>query len=79
MITLYVHIEGLETTLMEVDELPNVTDTLLVGRNPRRRDGKDVSFIMQEVNTLILPINRVVFIEVMTDEQEEEIETFIRE
>ena len=79
MITLYVHIEGLETTLMEVDELPNVTDTLLIGRNPRRRDGKDVSFIMQEVNTLILPINRVVFIEVMTDEQEEEIETFIRE
>jgi hypothetical protein len=79
VITIYVHIEGLETTLMDVEQLPNLTDTLLVGKNPRRRDGKDVSYVLQEVNTIIIPINRVTFIEVMTTEEEETFETFIRE
>ena len=79
MITVYVHIEGLETTLMEIEDLPGPTDTIIIGRNPRRRDGKDAPYMLQEVNTVIIPVHRLVFVEVMTDEQEEEIETFIRE
>jgi hypothetical protein len=77
--TLYVHIEGLENTLLEVEELPAPTDVILVGRNPRRRDGKDVPYILSEVNTVIFPLSRVLFIEVMPSGEEDEIETFIRE
>lgn len=79
MITLYVHVEGLETSLLEVEQLPNPTDTILIGRNPRRRDGKDLPHILPEVNTVIIPMNRIVFIEVLSAEEQEEIETFIRE
>lgn len=79
MITLYVHIEGLDTALLEVDQMPAPTDTALVGRNPRRRDGKDLPYILKEVNQIIIPMNRITFIEVMTQEDEEEFETFIRE
>jgi hypothetical protein len=52
---------------------------MILGKNPRKRDGKDVDYLQQNVNTIILPLHRVTFIEVMTDEREEEIETFIRE
>ncbi|MBZ0306168.1 MAG: hypothetical protein K8I82_08885 [Anaerolineae bacterium] len=79
MLTVYVHIEGLETTLMEIDEMPKPTDTLLIGRNPRRRDGKDAQYMLQEANMVIFPINRLIFIEVIPTGQEEEIETFIRD
>ncbi len=79
MLTVYVHIEGLETTLMEIEEMPSVTDTCVVGRNPRRRDGKDVSFMLPEANTLIIPLSRILFIEVMPTGQEDDFETFIRE
>ena len=79
MITLYIHLEGLETTLLDVESLPEITDTMILGKNPRKRDGKDVDYLQQNVNTIILPLHRITFIEVMTDEREEEIETFIRE
>jgi hypothetical protein len=79
VITLYVHIEGLETAMMEVDQMPDITSTCIVGRNPRRRDGKDLPYVYAEVNTIIIPMNRVTFIEVMSEAQEEEFETFIRE
>lgn len=79
MLQVYVHIEGLETTLMEIEEMPKVTDTIIIGRNPRRRDGKDVSFMLPEVNTVIIPMNRIIFIEVMQTGQEDEYESFIRE
>jgi len=74
-----VHIEGLETTVLDVEALPNPGDTSIIGRNPRKRDGKDVDYLQQGVNTIILPMRRIVFIEVFTDEREEEFETFIRE
>lgn len=79
MITLYLHLDGLENTVVDVEELPSMNDTLLLGRNPRRRDGKVTQYMLEEVNTIIFPVNRIVYIEVLTDEQEEEFETFIRE
>lgn len=79
MITLYVHLEGLETALLEVEALPTPTDTCIVGRNPRRRDGKDLPYLLSDVSTIILPMTRVTFIEVLTDEAEDDFETFIRE
>jgi len=79
MISVYVHITGLETTLMEIDQMPGPQDTLIIGKNPRRRDGKEAPYLLPEVTTIILPMPNILFIEVMTTEQEEDIETFIRE
>jgi hypothetical protein len=79
VITLYVHIEGLEATLLDFEQLPDPSAVLLIGKNPRRRDGKDVSYVLGEVTTIMIPVNRVTFIEVMSAEEEEDFETFIRE
>ncbi|NJL92673.1 MAG: hypothetical protein HC915_02550 [Anaerolineae bacterium] len=79
MQTLYVHLSGLDAAIVEVDEMPKPTDVIVVGRNPRRRDGKPLTFILDEVNTVIFPMHMVTFIEVMPTGEEEEIETFIRE
>lgn len=79
MISIYIHIEGLESALVDVEELPKPEDSLIVCRNPRRRDGKDLSYLLPDVNMMLLPINRVTFIEVFSEAEEDDIETFIRE
>lgn len=79
MITVYVHLSGLENTLMEVEALPEPSDNMIVGHNPRRRDGKDIPFLLPEVNKVIFTLNTVLFIEIIPTGEEQEIETFIRE
>jgi hypothetical protein len=64
---------------MEIEEMPKPTDTIIIGRNPRRRDGKDAPYMLPEANMVIFPVHRLMFIEVMPTGQEEEIATFIRE
>lgn len=79
MIQIYIHLAGLDNVVMEIDELPNPSDNFVLGRNPRRRDGKPIPFILEEVNTVIFPTSVITFIEIMPTGEEEEIETFIRE
>jgi len=63
----------------EVDQLPNPSDQIIVLKNPRRKDGKDLPYIEPSVTTLIWPLTRITFIEVMPTGEEEEIITFVRE
>jgi len=79
MITLYLHIEGLETSVVEVEEMPAKTDTVIVGYNARRRDNKELPYLLKDVTTMIIPMTRIVFIEVLSDDKDDEFETFIRE
>jgi len=48
-------------------------------RNPRQRDGKDLHYLDDNVVTVLWPIERLNFIEVLTSKQEEEIIGFVRE
>ena len=52
---------------------------MLILKNPRRRDGKDLPNLEMNVSTVIWPMLRINFIEVMPTGEEEEIITFIRE
>jgi hypothetical protein len=79
MPTLLVHVTNDDPLMGEVDNLPNPTDQFLVLKNPRRKDGKDLTFIEANVTTLIWPFLRITFIEVMPSGEEEEIITFVRE
>jgi hypothetical protein len=63
----------------EVDELPAVTDTMIQVKNPRRLDGKDVHYIAENVITVYWPVDRLSFIEVLTEGEEEQIIGFVRE
>jgi hypothetical protein len=71
--TLLIHLLNEDPFLLDCEELPKTTDSLLIGNHPRRRDNKEVRFIDQSVTTVIFPLTRISFIEVMPSGEEEEI------
>lgn len=73
MQTVLVHIMNEEPIMAEMEELPSPQDQVVFLMNPRRRDGKELHYVLSEVQTIILPWHRVTFIEVMPTGQEEEI------
>ena len=77
--TLLLHIANEEPTMVEVDKIPEPSDILIVGMNPRRKDGKDLPNISANVTTVIYPVSRMVFIEVMPSGEEEKVVGFVRE
>ncbi len=77
--TVVVHISNEDPIVGELDELPSPTDTIVVIHNPRRRDGKDVHYLSNDVVTVIWPVNQISFIEVMPSEAGEQIIGFVRE
>lgn len=77
--TVILHILNADPVVGEVDELPNPTDNILVLNNPRMRDGKDVPYLAENVVTIIWPLDKLNFIEVLEGKEEEEIIGFVRE
>ena len=78
-LTIQIHIINEEPLVAEVEALPSATDTLLYALNPRLRDGKDVRFLAANVTTLILPVSRLNFIQVLPSGSEERVIGFVRE
>ncbi len=79
-ITVIMHIANEEPIIGELDELPEPTDQMVTITNPRRRDGKDIHYLEDEVTTMIVPWHRINFLEIMpTAEGLEEVITFVRE
>jgi hypothetical protein len=79
MPSVLIHIMNEDPVVGELDALPAVTDTMIVVKNPRRRDGKDIPYLEANVSTVIWPLTRVTFIEVMPIGEEDEIISFVRE
>ncbi len=79
MPSVIVHLQNEDPILGEVDTLPTPTDTLIILKSPRMKDGKDLRNLEANVTMAIWPISRVSFIEVLPSGEEEEIITFVRE
>jgi len=79
MPTLVLHMLNEDPVVGEVDDLPVKTDTLVYLKNPRRRDGKDLPYVEQNVTTTAWPIARLSFFEVLPGMEDEEIISFVRE
>jgi hypothetical protein len=77
--TVILHILNSDPVVGEIDDLPNPTDNILVLSNPRTRDGKDLVYLDENVVTVIWPLAKLNFIEVMAGKEEEEIIGFVRE
>jgi len=73
------HISGEEPVLGEIEELPQAVDVTVTVNHPRRIDGKDLTFLSENVTTVIWPLTRINFIEVLPGREEEEIIGFVRE
>ncbi len=79
MPSIILHIQNEDPILGDVDEIPSPADTMLIVKNPRKRDGKDLSYIDPNVSVVIWPMTRVNFIEVVPTAEEEDIISHVRE
>jgi hypothetical protein len=79
MPSIILHIVNEDPVLGEVEDLPGITDTIIMVKNPRKRDGKDIASLDPNVNSVIWPMSRINYIEVLPSGEEEEIITHVRE
>ncbi|OJX41375.1 MAG: hypothetical protein BGO78_01180 [Chloroflexi bacterium 44-23] len=79
MITVIVHINNEDPVLGEMDELPKTEDQIVILKNPRKKDGKDIHYLEPAVTIVIFPMHRVNFVEIMPTGEEEDIISFVRE
>ncbi len=77
--TIMIHIANEEPVIAEVEHLPTGSETLITVQSPRMRDGKDLRYLAANVTTVIWPVSRVNFIEVMPSGEEEKVMGFVRE
>lgn len=77
--TVIIHIAGEPSVAGEVEELPKVTDNIIVVTNPRQRDGKDLHYLENNVTKVIWPLAKISLIEVLESSEEEKIIGFVRE
>ncbi|MCI0398078.1 MAG: hypothetical protein L0332_32780 [Chloroflexi bacterium] len=78
-VSVIVHIENEDPVLCEVERLPEPTDQIIIISNPRRRDGKDIHYLEDDVTMMIVPWHRVNFVQVMPSAAIEEVVGFVRE
>ncbi|MEJ5222898.1 MAG: hypothetical protein WHV44_00465 [Anaerolineales bacterium] len=79
MITVLIHILNEETILGEIDDMPNPNDTILLVKNPRRKDGKDLPYLSEGVDKVFWPMNRLAYVEIAPSKEEEHIIGFVRD
>ncbi len=79
MPTVMIHIQNEDPVVGEMDTLPTASDQMVMLKNPRKRDGKDVHYLEANVSTVFWPVTRINFIEVLPSGDEEEIISFVRE
>lgn len=78
-ITVLVHVSNEDPVVGEMEELPAPTDLSVTINNPRLRDGKDLPYLEGSVVTVIWPMHRINFIEVIPAADEEQLIGFVRE
>ena len=79
MPSIILHIQNEDPVKGEVDELPSMADTMILVKNPRMRDGKELHYLNPEVNEVIWNMARVTFIEIIGSGDDDEIISFVRE
>ena len=77
--TVVIHLLNEEPLVAETDNVPEPTDQVLIVSNIRRRDGREVSYLLPEASTVVFPWARIQCVEVMSSDSDDQIVTFIRE
>lgn len=70
-VTLLLHVSNSEPIKVDVDEMPKPTDIVIVGKNPRERSDKEVTFLDEGVTTVIFPWWRINFVQVLPSGDDE--------
>ena len=77
--TILIHVLNEEAVVGEVEKIPDPSDQVLIVNNLRLRDGRDVSYLLPETDTVVYPWTRIHCVEVLPSEEEEEVISFVRE
>ncbi|MBN1248917.1 MAG: hypothetical protein JXC32_14755 [Anaerolineae bacterium] len=77
--TVLLHIMNEDSVIGEMDDLPEPTSAFVQISSPRLRDGREVTYLLPETNSVIYPWNRIHCVEILPTETDEQIVTFIRE
>jgi hypothetical protein len=77
--SIIIHITNEEPVLGEVDELPAPSDQIIRVNNPRRLDGKYLNYVQDRVTSVIWPISKINFIEILPSDEDEDVFGFVRE
>lgn len=77
--TVLVHIRNEDAVIGELEELPDPQAQFLAVRSPRLRDGREVTYLLAETNTVWYPWSMIHCVEVLPTETDEQIVTFVRE
>ena len=79
-IRVVIHVHNEDPFVAEMDDVPNPNDNFLLVRNPRKRDGKSLTFITTGATSFIYPWNRISFVELMDEAQtQDSVVGFFRE
>lgn len=78
-VSVVVHIANEEPIACELEEMPGGDTQVVILNNPRRRDGKDLHYLEENVTRMIVPLHRINFIQVMPATEVEDIIGFVRE
>ena len=79
MISVVVHIANEDAIVCEIDEMPGRTDGFILMQNPRRRDGKDIHYLDEDVTSMIVPWHRINFVQLLPSAEAEDVIGFVRE
>jgi hypothetical protein len=77
--TVLVHMMNEDSVVGEMEEMPDPNQQFIELRSPRLRDGREVTYLLAETNTVLYPWTRVHCVEIMPTESDDQIFTFIRE
>jgi hypothetical protein len=78
-ISVIVHVANEDPVVCEIDKLPDPRDQAVIVHNPRRRDGKDLHYLEDDVSTIIIPWSRINFIQVMPSVEAEDVIGIVRD
>ena len=78
-ISAIVHIANEEPVLCELDDMPQPNSQYVVVNSPRRRDGKELHYLDEEVSQMMVPWHRINFIQILPSAEIEEVIGFVRE
>jgi hypothetical protein len=67
-----VHIHNEETIACEIDEMPKPSDSFVVLRHVRKKDGKPLQFVDDDATSFIYPFTRIAFIELFEEVERRE-------
>ncbi|MBI9035111.1 MAG: hypothetical protein JEZ03_11630 [Bacteroidales bacterium] len=79
MVTVILHIQNEDPVVGELDEIPPLDSNMVLVKNPRLRDGKDLPYLDPEITLVLWPLWKINFIEIAPSGDKEDIISFVRE